>query len=180
MAHRIALKVTLVCALVLAASAVLAASPAHYHYPRAPVQIPRAPTICPGPWSPVDGVPAIRPRNGCTPSFTEQDVRSYLAANRQLALATEPNNIAFVGTPQIVSIQFLSLRDLNLSRDPYASAWQLSDRVVCYVSLQGTFFPIRGLPLPHHPLRHFPRSAYIVFDAHTGNVLGSGSGDLLG
>ncbi len=179
MAHRIALKVTLVCALVLAASAMLAASPVPY--PRAPAHYPRAPTICPGPWSPVDGVPAIRPRNGCTPSFTEQDVRSYLAANRQLALATEPNDIAFVGTPQIVSIRFLSLRGLNLSRDPYAPAWRLSDRVVCYVSLQGTFFTIHRLAsLPDHPVLHFPRSAYIVFDAHTGNVLGSGFDDLLG
>ena len=178
MAHRIALKVTLVCALVLAASVMLAASP--FPYPRAPVPYQRVPIICPGPSTPVDGVPAIRPRNGCTPSFTEQDVRSYLAANRQLALATEPNNIAFVGTPQIVSIRFLSLHGAAPNRDPYAPAWQLSDRVVCYVSLQGTFFPIRGLPLPHHPLRHFPRSAYIVFDAHTGNVLGSGFDDPLG
>jgi hypothetical protein len=179
MAHRIALKVMFVCALVLAASAMLAASP--FHYPRAPVPYPRAPTTCPGPSSPVDGVPAIRPRNGCTPSFTEQDVRSYLAANRQLALAFEPNYIAFVGTPQIVSIQFLSLHALNLNRDPYAPAWRLSDRVVCYVSLQGTYFPIYGpRRLPDHPVRHFPRSAYIVFDAHTGNVLDSGFDDLLG
>jgi len=179
MAHRIALKVVLIGALVLAASVMLAASPVHY--PRAPAQYPRAPTICPGPWSPVDGVPAIRPRNGCTPSFTEQDMRTYLAANRQLALATEPNDIAFVGTPQIVSIRFLSLRGLNLSRDPYAPAWRLSDRVVCYVSLQGTFFPIHRLAsLPDHPVLHFTRSAYIVFDAHTGNVLGSGFDDLLG
>jgi len=95
MAHRIALKVVLICALVLAASVMLAASPVHY--PRAPAQYPRAPTICPGLWSPVDGVPAIRPRNGCTPSFTEQDMRTYLAANRQLALATEPNDIALSG-----------------------------------------------------------------------------------
>jgi len=150
MAHRIALKVVLICALVLAASVMLAASPVHY--PRAPAQYPRTPTICPGPSSPVDGDPAINPRNDCTPSFTEQDVRSYLAANRQLALATEPDDIAFVGTPQIVSIRFLSLRGLNLNRDPYAPAWQLSDRVVCYVSLQGTFFTIHQLPLPDHTI----------------------------
>src|SRR5690349_6857861 len=102
MAHRVALKVVLICALVLTASAVLAASPTQY--PRPPAQYRRAPTICPGPSLPVDGVPAIHPRNGCTPSFTEQDVRSYLAATRQLALATGPNDIAYVGTPQIVSI----------------------------------------------------------------------------
>src|SRR5258708_16445389 len=101
MAHRF----TLVCALVLAASVMLAASPVPY--PRAPAHYPRAPTICPGPWSPVDGVPAIRPRNGCTPSFTEQDVHSYLAANRHLSLATEPNVFSFVVTPPIVSRLFL-------------------------------------------------------------------------
>jgi hypothetical protein len=168
MAQRIALKVVLICVLVLAASAVLAASPAHY---------PRVPTICPGPSSPVDGVPAIRPSNDCTPSFTEQDARSYLAANLQLALANAPNDIAVVGHPQIVSIRFVSMRDL--SRAPYAPVWLVpSDRIVCYVVLNGTFFALH-LP-PHGPLIHYPRPAYIVFDAHTGNVLGSGFGDLLG
>ena len=173
MAHRIALKVVLICALVLAASVMLAASPAQY---------PRAPTICPGPSSPVDGVPAIRPRNDCTPSFTEQDVRSYLAVNLQLALVNLqsglPNGLAFIGHPQIVSIRFLSMRDLN--RDPYAPAWQLADRVVCYVSLHGNVFPIHSSERAARLMQHFPRSAYIVFDAHSGNVLGSGFGDLLG
>lgn len=170
MAHRIALKVTLICALVLAGSAVLAASPAQY---------PSVPTVCPGP-SYADGTPAIHPRNDCTPSFTEQDVRSYLAANLQLALINFqsglPTGVTFVDRPQIVSIRFLSVRDLNLSRGSDAPAWQLSDRVVCYVSLHGTFFPIHGSPALRHLNFH---SAYIVFDAHSGNVLGNGLGDLL-
>jgi hypothetical protein len=173
MAQRIALKVVLICVLVLAASSVLAASPAHY---------PRAPTICPGLSSSLfDGTPAIRPRNDCTPSFTEQDVRSYLTANLEFALVDLqsglPNGETFVDRPQIVSIRFLSVRDLNLSHDPDAPAWQLSDRVVCYVSLHGTFFPIHSSPSMRHLNFH---SAYIVFDAHSGNVLGNGLGDLLG
>jgi len=164
-AHRIALKVMLVCALVLAAIAMLAASPAHY---------PHTPTICPGPSSPGDGTPVIRPRNDCTPSFTEQDARSYLAANLQLALANAPNDIAVVGHPQIISIRFVSMRDL--SRAPYAPVWLVpSDRIVCYVVLDGTFFALH-LP-PHHPLLHFPRPVFIVFDAHSGNLLGNGFGD---
>src|SRR5438477_5512387 len=104
MAHRIALKVMLICALTLSATAVLAASRAQY---------PRVPTICPGPSSHFRGIPAIHPRNDCTPAFTEQDVRSYLAANLQLALIDLttglPNGVTFVGTPQIVSIRFLSM-----------------------------------------------------------------------
>src|SRR5258708_15833014 len=101
MAHGIALKVLLPCTLVLAASAVLAASPAHY---------PHTPTICPGPSSPGDGTPAIRPRNDCTPAFTEQDVRAYLAAHLQLAL---PNVTAVFGQPQIASLRFPTIRDLT-------------------------------------------------------------------
>ena len=163
MAHRIALKVLLIGALVLAASAVLAASPAHY---------PRISTLCPGPSSPGDGTPAIRPRNDCTPAFTEQDVRSYLAAHLQFALS---NVTAVVGHPQIVSIRLLSMRDL--SREPYALAWLVpTDRIVCYVVLHGTFFPLYGPPHPH-PLLHFPRPVFIVFDAHSGNLLGNGFGD---
>src|SRR5258707_2598671 len=130
MAHRIALKVLLTGALVLAGSALLAASPAHYSH---------APTLCLGPSSPVDGTPAIRPRNDCTPAFTEQDVRSYVAAHLQLAM---PNVTAVVRHPQIVSIQLLSMRDL--SREPYALAWRVpSDRIGCYVVLHGTLFPCR-------------------------------------
>jgi len=167
MAHRIALKVLLTGALVLAGSALLAASPAHYSH---------APTLCLGPSSPVDGTPAIRPRNDCTPAFTEQDVRSYLAAHLQLAL---PNVTAVVGHPQIVSIQLLSMRDL--SREPYALAWLVpSDRIVCYVVLHGTFFPLPLYGPPHHPLLHFPRPVFIVFDAHSGNLLGNGFGAPLG
>src|SRR5260221_4292397 len=158
MAHRVAL-VSAALALVLAASAVLAASPEHY---------PHLATICPGPSSPVDGTPAIRPRNDCTPSFTEQDVRSYLAAHLQFAL---PNVSAVVGHPQIVSIRLLSMRDL--SREPYALAWLVpTDRIVCYVVLLGTFSPLH-VP-PHHPLLHFPRPVFLAFDAHSGNLLGNG------
>jgi len=167
MAHRIALKVLLIGAVVLAASAVLAASPAHY---------PHAPTICPGPSSPVDGTPAIRPRNDCTPAFTEQDVRSYLAAHLQVAM---PNVTAVVRHPQIVSIRLLSMRDL--SREPYALAWLVpTDRIVCYVVVHGTFFPLPLYGPPHHPLLHFPRPVFIVFDAHSGNPLGNGFGAPLG
>lgn len=108
-------------------------------------------------------------------------MRAYLAANLELALVDLqsglPNGLVFVGRPHIVSIRFLSVRDLNLSRDPDAPAWQLSDRVVCYVSLHGTFFPIHSSPSLRHLNFH---SAYIVFDAHSGSVLGSGLGGLLG
>src|SRR5260221_13433499 len=159
MAHRVAL-VSAALALVLAASAVLAASPEHY---------PHLATICPGPSSPVDGTPAIRPRNDCTPSFTEQDVRSYLAAHLQFALS---NVTAVVRHPQIVSIRFLSMRDL--SREPYALAWLVpTDRIVCYVVLHGTFFSLYGPPHPH-PLLHFARPVFFVFDAHSRNLLGTG------
>src|SRR5258708_13153871 len=105
MAHCGALGVVLRGRLVLAASGVLAASPANY---------PHTPTLCPGPSSPGDGTPAIRPRNDCTPAFTEQDVRSYVAAHLQLAM---PTVTAVVGHPQIAPIRLLGMR--NLSRHPH-------------------------------------------------------------
>src|SRR5258708_24156347 len=108
MAHRIALNVLLTCMLVLAAIAMLAASPAHY---------PHTPTICPGPSSPGDGTPAIRPRNDCTPAFTEQDVRSYVAAHLQFSM---PNVTAVVRHPPIVSGRFLTMR--HLRGQPYPLA----------------------------------------------------------
>jgi hypothetical protein len=165
MAQRVIPKVLLICVLMLAGIAMLAAFP---------TQDPHLATICPGP-SYADGTPAVRPRNDCTPSFTEQDVRSYLAANLQFALVDLqsglPNGVTFVDRPQIVSIQFLSTRDL--SREGYAPDWLVpSDRVVCYVSLHGTFFPIHSSAAVRHLMFH---SATIVFDAHSGNVLGAPS-----
>jgi hypothetical protein len=166
MVHRIALKVMLICVLMLAGMATLAAFPAHDLH---------LATICPGPSSPVQGTPAIHPRNDCTPSFTEQDVRSYLAANLQFALVDLqsglPNGVTFVDRPQIVSIRFVSTRDL--SREGYAPDWLVSsDRVVCYVSLHGTFFPIHAPSSLRHLTFH---SATIVFDAHSGDLLGAPS-----
>jgi hypothetical protein len=171
MAQRIALKVTLICVLILAGMATLAAFPAHDLH---------LATICPGP-SYADGTPAIHPRNDCTPSFTEQDVRSYLAANLQFALVDHqsglPNGVTFVGRPQIVSIRFLSARDLGRESHPPAWIAPPPDTLVCSVTLHGTFFPIHG-PLSLYQINfHY---AYIVFDAHSGGLLGNGFGNPLG
>jgi hypothetical protein len=157
MAHRITLKVrlvcALVCALVLSAIAVLAVSPAHGSGVR---------TVCPGP-SYFGGDPAIRPRNDCAPAYTEQDVRAYLAANLPLGL---PNNLRGVGDVQIDSIRFLRLRELR--REPDATVWLPPDRLACFVALHGTFFPLRAPPGAN---RAFHSALYLMFDAHSGNLL---------
>jgi hypothetical protein len=159
-----ALKIILVCALVAAGMATLAAFPAHDLH---------LATTCPGPASPVKGTPAIHPRNDCTPSFTEQDVRSYLAANLESALVNVqsglPNGATFVDRPQIVSIRFLSARDLGRESSPPAWIAPPPDTLVCSVTLHGTFIPTHG-PLSFVHLGF--HSAYLVFDAHSGDLLG--------
>jgi hypothetical protein len=163
-ARRIAFRLALICALVLAAVAVLAlATPPN----------PRVATACPGPSYtfaniPPDGSPAIRPRDDCTPSFTEQDARNYV---RPEIIRTNLPHVTVAGEPRIASIRFMTLRDLsNLQGDPYLLSSYPADMVVCDVMLRGTFAFQGNVLLPLTTVN----AAYLIFDAHSGNFLAAG------
>lgn len=121
--------------------------------------------VCPASPSPVSpGGSAITPRNDCTPSFTEQDVRDYVSHLHELF------KIGFVGQPTITHIWFITADDAaKLTHDASSNS---GAPVVCYVELHGTFTvdapPGMGPLPPDH-------TAFIIFDAHTGNMLGEGA-----
>jgi hypothetical protein len=126
--------------------------------------------VCPGPTDTVSeqGVPGIRPRNTCTPAFTEQDVRDYLARGITLG------KIEVIGQPTVAQVEFLTIRDLSQATGD--SEWEANypaNMVVCYVVLHGTF-RVSGPPTSHPP--NTVSTASILFDAHTGNELVVGAG----
>ncbi len=136
------------------------ALPSHTHVP----------LVCPGPTDTVSerGIPVIHPRNNCTPSFTVQDVRDYLAH------AVPLGKIEVIGQPTVAQVVFLTIRDLGQAT--HDSEWEAnypSDLVVCYVALHGAF-RVFG-PITSHP-PNTVSNASIVFDAHTGNELEVGAG----
>jgi hypothetical protein len=126
--------------------------------------------VCPGPTDTVSerGIPSIHPRNTCTPSFTEQDVRDYLAQGIPLG------KIEVIGQPTVAQVEFLTIRDLGQATGD--SEWEANypaNMVVCYVALHGAF-RVFG-PVTSHP-PNTVSNASIVFDAHTGNELEVGAG----
>ncbi len=126
--------------------------------------------MCPGPTVTVSevGGPSIQPRNNCTPSFTEQDVRDYLAHVIGLG------HIDVIGQWTVAQVVFLTIRDLGQQTgDCEWEANYPADLVVCYVVLHGTFRVIG--PHTSNPPRTVS-TAPILFDAHTGNVLEVGAG----
>jgi hypothetical protein len=121
--------------------------------------------VCPGPTDTVSeqGSPAIHPRNNCTPAYTEQDVRDYLAHVMGLG------KIEVVGQPTVERVVFLTIHDLGQATGD--SEWEANypaDMMACYAVLRGTF-RVSGPPASG-TLRTFS-TASIVFDAHTGNQL---------
>src|SRR5258706_8603869 len=74
--------------------------------------------VCPGPSVTVSevGGPSIQPRNNCTPSFTEQDVRDYLAH------VTGLGHIDVIGKPTVAQVVFLTIRDLGQAT--HDSEWE--------------------------------------------------------
>jgi hypothetical protein len=129
------------------------------------------PLVCPGPPDTMSerGSPAIHPRNDCTPAFTQQDMRDYLAQGIPLG------KIEVIGQPTVEQVVFLTIRDLGQQTGD--SDWVVNypaDLVVCYVALHGTF-RVFGPPSANHS-SHTVSNAFIVFDAHTGNLFAVGAG----
>jgi hypothetical protein len=131
--------------------------------------------ICPGP-SPVPayngpdapplGLPAITPRNDCTPSFTAQDVLDYENTHPFTTRRTEP-----VGKPTITKIWFIT--SAEASGQMAGESTGLSDvTLVCYVEFYGTFRSYAPVP-GSKPMEHTGTGSQ-VFDAHTGNLLVAG------
>jgi hypothetical protein len=128
---------------------------------------------CPGPPDSISsqGGTAIQPRNDCTPSFTQQDARDYVANSASLG------KIGSDGQPTVTRVVFLTIADLG--RASGDSEWEANypaSTLVCYVQLTGTF-SVSGPPGANGASDN---SAFIVFDAHTGNQIVVGTGAQLG
>jgi hypothetical protein len=127
--------------------------------------------VCPGPtYGTTDfGLPAIHPRNDCTPSFTQQDVRDYVAHWRG-GLGS-----VVVGQPTVTRVVFLTLGDLDRAMGVVDA--RHPDMLVCYAGLRGTFLSFEQVPLPGTAtIPSSPSAAFIAFDAHTGNSFAYGLG----
>ena len=127
--------------------------------------------VCPGapqravsaPGAPggIIGLPAITPRNDCTPSFTEQDVRDYL--QRHKVLITAPH-----APPTTVTlVQFMTSAEVS-QRLHGEDTGLADDAIVCYVELSGEFMP-ESLPVGVTP--HPSSVGFLILDAHSGNIL---------
>ena len=122
--------------------------------------------VCPGPSTPALGFPAIRPRNDCTPSFTEQDVRAYVRPGFSLGHAGPAQNIT------VVTILFTTSRDASILMGDGPTGLP-DDAVVCYVEMRGTASGHAIYVPPSAPRYRRTSSVTIraLFDAHTGNGL---------
>src|SRR5262249_9557000 len=117
--------------------------------------------------------PGIRPRNDCTPSFTQQDVRDYLAHVRGVVFNS---SIRVDGQPTVTRVVFLTIGDLSRASGDYR--WEQlnpEDALVCYAQLGG---PLTSVD-PSGPPTSLS-TAFILFDAHTGNTLVASTGARLG
>jgi hypothetical protein len=131
------------------------------------IDVREAQATCPGPSSSTLGLPAIAPRNDCTPSFTAQDVLDYEDAHPFATKGAEP-----VGKPKIIKVWFIT--SAEASGQMHGESTGLSDdALVCYVEFYGTF---RTGFAPGVKPTERTGAATQVFDAHTGNLLVSGAG----
>lgn len=124
--------------------------------------------VCPGPTNTAGGLPLIQPRNDCTPSFTEQDVRDYLRH------AIPLGRIEMVGTPSVNMVVFTTIGDLNRAagHQEFAANYPAS-MVVCYVELSGIIRGSGSLIPPTPATSSYPSAgtAFFVLDGRTGNEL---------
>jgi hypothetical protein len=116
------------------------------------------------------GTAAIKPRpervnlGPDVATFTEEDVVRYAETYGDVGLVAD---IDPVNAPTISKIEFITARELGI-RDPGSSINQPDDALLCYVELAGSF----ALPgSPHGGAQGDCKRAYVVFHAHTGNML---------
>jgi hypothetical protein len=127
--------------------------------------------VCPAHKLTTQGGPGITPRTNCTPAFTAQDVRDYLARGFSMG------KIGVMGKPTVTRIVFLTIHELGQATGD--SEWEANypaDLMVCYVGLSG-MFSVAGAPSVGRTWT--TSTASIVFDATTGNGLVMGTPDAL-
>jgi hypothetical protein len=118
------------------------------------------PTPVPGGTGDTIGAPAITPRNNCTPSFTEQDVRAYVLSHSVLEVAPHapPTTVTLV--------QFMTSAEARQRLG--ADTGLVNDAIVCYVKLSGEFMPYS---VPYGDTWHPVNVGLLILDAHSGNIL---------
>lgn len=104
------------------------------------------------------GVSAIQPHLRGIPAFTADDARRYIQANGAFGAD---------GPFTILKVLFITSREV-CERTRGESTGLEPGALVCFVELQGTFYPI-SYPYGARPI---PSSySYEVYDAQTGNLL---------
>ena len=118
-----------------------------------------------GPVTNPTGIKAIAPKGltgSSTPAFSVQDVQDYVATHQ--TLETDPAK----PSPVITSIQFLTGEQVNQQLG--FTTGQSENSLLCLVMMKGYF--INSSPL--QPTAHTNRTGFLIFDAHTGNLMGEG------
>jgi hypothetical protein len=119
------------------------------------------------------GTPAIQPRGDSIPAFTEQDVRDYVSRGVSLG------RVRVLGQLTITQIVFTTIHELDRAHgERYLEANYPADMPICYVELSGTM-EFMGPPGPRSsqraPQGGVPGTAYMLFDARTGNHFVTGA-----
>lgn len=123
---------------------------------------------CPGPSTPPYGFPAIHPHDNCTPSFTIQDVRTYVQTSGNFGLG----HMGPAKNITVTQVIFTTSRDASRLMDGETTGLP-DDAIVCYAELRGTasgqatFLPV-GVPAKESTQQV---TIKVIFDAHTGNEL---------
>jgi hypothetical protein len=113
------------------------------------------------------GMPAIHVQAALVtstgPHFTEADVVQYIATT------PIPYAVRSAPAPQVVSVQFLTMQQLSGQLPQYnpASTGISANTLLCLVRVSGTF----SADPPLGAKAAYAYGAYLLFDAHTGNLL---------
>lgn len=115
------------------------------------------------------GTSAIQPHIDAIPAFTEQDVCDYVSRGVSLG------RITAIGQPTITQIVFTTIHELDRAHgEQYLEGNYPADMPICYVELSGDF-QFFGPPGSGAPQRGNPGTAFLLFDARTGNHLVTGA-----
>lgn len=118
----------------------------------------------------LSGVPAIQPKmsatNVNTPTFSKQEVLDYISSHPKVIKAKTD------GPMMVAAVEFLSPREVDQRINRSTGIQQ--DRLLCLVTFQGTFIAIAPTETTGINTSSY---YYLIFDAHSGNMLGTGPGE---